>query len=676
MESWHQQMPRPFTTGGNGSARRRVDISGRCHHGGAAVSAAPPLCTSTDDSRSCRPSPLGSNEPTPAITFTPAAAVMAPRGELRSAAAAVGTAAAGKAAGAGGGAGVGRGVGRSEGAAAAGIAAEGRGAAANAREAEASQRNNPLATQPGGTGIGGQGGGETGADEAAEAVGTQPGGTGIGGQGGGETGADEAAEAVGTQPGGTGIGGQGGGETGADEAAEAVGTQPGGTDIGGQGGGETGADEAAEAVGTQPGGTDIGGQGGGETGADEAAEAVGTQPGGTGIGGQGGGEETERRLQVGVNYSSRRPVKRRKPSPSTVQVESSAEQVCHESVPAALYKCEDIKEARSYLEMAGVVTLEPPKLQELLQAIPDAAEAAIQLCRLRGGPIFQELRHGDGGNYCYDEHDEGRLLMDYGTGGQRWMVDLKRPSMPAGRHAAGGSTGRGKSGSEMGEEGGGEEKEDGAEEEEGGGEEEDGGEEKEGRGEEEEEGGEGADGDEGEQEVSPQQVLKLYKRLLPIRRFGSSYLRNVARSKESVQKAVVLANHPGKPGDPPVGVQATHVDLAPEAGGFVGFMPLAPVSVLVSPGSHIAVQLYHKLREAHPQVPEKGIMLSVSAPKMVRMHMKPGQIVLLHVNTVHAGDAGVHNTWSPRIHFYVHQGDVDNETHPVEPMGPLFAALF
>ncbi|GLC71354.1 hypothetical protein PLESTF_001106300 [Pleodorina starrii] len=77
MESWHQQMPRPFAAGGNGSACQRVEIFGRCHHGGAAVSAAPPRCTSTDDSRSCRPSPLGSNEPTPAITFTPAAAAMA-----------------------------------------------------------------------------------------------------------------------------------------------------------------------------------------------------------------------------------------------------------------------------------------------------------------------------------------------------------------------------------------------------------------------------------------------------------------------------------------------------------------------------------------------------------------------------------------------------------------------
>ncbi|GLC52739.1 hypothetical protein PLESTB_000662700 [Pleodorina starrii] len=343
-------------------------------------------------------------------------------------------------------------------------------------------------------------------------------------------------------------------------------------------------------------------------------------------------EETERRLQVG-----------------------------HESVPAAMFKCEDIKQARSYLEMAGVVTLELPELKELLERIPDAAEVATQLCRLKGEPIFQELRCNGDGSYCHDETDEGRLLMDYGTGGQRWMVNLQRPSMPAARHAAGGSTGRGKSGSEMGEEGGGEEKEDGGEEEEDGG---------------EEDAGEGAEGSEGEREASLKKAIMLYERLLPIRSFGYHYLRKVARSGESVQKAVVLANHPGKPGDPPVGVQATHVDLAPGVGGFVGFMPLAPVSVLVSPGSHVAVQLYHKLREAQPQVPEKGIMLSVSAPKMVRMHMKPGQIVLLHVNTVHAGDAGVLNTWSPRIHFYVYRGSVDNETHPVEAMGPLFAALF
>ncbi|GLC60666.1 hypothetical protein PLESTB_001655600 [Pleodorina starrii] len=236
----------------------------------------------------------------------------------------------------------------------------------------------------------------------------------------------------------------------------------------------------------------------------------------------------------------------------------------HESVPAALYKCEGIKQARSYLEVAGVATLEPPELKELLERIPDAAEVATQLCRLKGEPISQELQHNGDGNYCYDETDEGQLLMDYSTGGQHWRVNLQRPSMPAVRHVAGGSTGRGKSGSELGEEGGGEEKEDGGEEEDDGGEE-------------EEDGGEGAEGGEEEQEASLKQVLKLYERLLPIRSFGSNYLRKVTRPGESVQKAVVLANHIGKPGDPPVGVQATHVDLVPGAGGFVGFMPLAPV---------------------------------------------------------------------------------------------------
>ncbi|GLC61234.1 hypothetical protein PLESTB_001733900 [Pleodorina starrii] len=172
-------------------------------------------------------------------------------------------------------------------------------------------------------------------------------------------------------------------------------------------------------------------------------------------------EETEARLQgKEVTYASRHPVKRRKPSPSAMQAGSSAEQeldpdisvwvagivtdssagpssqVGHKSVPAALYKCEGIKHARSYLEMAGVVTLEPPELKELLDKIPDAAEAAIQLCKLKGEPIFQELRHNNDGNYCYDKHDKGRLLMDYGTGGQRWMVNLQRPTMPAVRHTA------------------------------------------------------------------------------------------------------------------------------------------------------------------------------------------------------------------------------------------------
>lgn len=52
-----------------------------------------------------------------------------------------------------------------------------------------------------------------------------------------------------------------------------------------------------------------------------------------------------------------------------------------------------------------------------------------------------------------------------------------------------------------------------------------------------------------------------------------------------------------------------------------------------------------------------------------RLLMQPGQVILLHGNTVHAGDVGKEGEegkqWTPRIHCYVQANIVFNATHPI-----------
>ncbi|GIL66534.1 hypothetical protein Vafri_19998 [Volvox africanus] len=66
----------------------------------------------------------------------------------------------------------------------------------------------------------------------------------------------------------------------------------------------------------------------------------------------------------------------------------------------------------------------------------------------------------------------------------------------------------------------------------------------------------------------------------------------------------------------------------------------------------------------------------MSNQRVVRMHMHPGQIVLLNGNTVHAGDAGKPGLWSPRMHVYLQTVRVKNATWPLEAIHEKFAAKF
>ena len=139
---------------------------------------------------------------------------------------------------------------------------------------------------------------------------------------------------------------------------------------------------------------------------------------------------------------------------------------------------------------------------------------------------------------------------------------------------------------------------------------------------------------------------------------------------------MVLINLPGKEGDEPVGMQSIHTDLLPLRQGFVGLLGLFRYSVLVSPMSHHSIRTLATLEKMNPNATESDLVSMVSAPKLVRLMIEPGQLVLLHGNTVHAGDAGSLGEWAPRMHFYATRGVMDNETSPIEHVHPLFAKLF
>ena len=151
--------------------------------------------------------------------------------------------------------------------------------------------------------------------------------------------------------------------------------------------------------------------------------------------------------------------------------------------------------------------------------------------------------------------------------------------------------------------------------------------------------------------------------------------RLLVRSGLDVNRTVLLINHPGKEGDEPVGMQAIHTDLHALRQGFVVFLGLSRYSVLVSPTSHHSIRTLASLQKMNPDSTESDFISMVSAPKLVRLVIEPGQLVLVHGNTVHAGDAGSLGEWAPRLHFYATSSAIDNETMPIEHVHPLLAKL-
>ncbi|KXZ40864.1 hypothetical protein GPECTOR_1718g828 [Gonium pectorale] len=141
----------------------------------------------------------------------------------------------------------------------------------------------------------------------------------------------------------------------------------------------------------------------------------------------------------------------------------------------------------------------------------------------------------------------------------------------------------------------------------------------------------------------------------------------------------LLGNKPVK-GLPPVTRQVLHVDTAFGRISFVIILPLVPhTTLLVAPGSHTWVKAYGEhYYEGTPESARAMEDLDKVLPehKCVRLCLQPGELIILHGNTVHAGDAGRQGDWAPRLHWYVQPDKVENETYLLNMLGKRFADKF
>lgn len=245
----------------------------------------------------------------------------------------------------------------------------------------------------------------------------------------------------------------------------------------------------------------------------------------------------------------------------------------------------------------------------------EVAAAATTYGREYGQAIFLAPKKGPNGEYLRDMDDGGRFLMTSGEGGQRWMAAFERKVPNNEQH---------------------------------------------------------------EMDMAACKMKETLHNVLEVVIERATYvvMGVIGKNSYKVHKTVVMVNHPGKEGDEPVGMQAIHTDLMALRNGFVGFLGLCRYSVLVSPMSHHTIRNFEALRKKNPLLQDSDILRLVGAPKLVRLMIEPGQIVLVHGNTVHAGDAGIRGEWAPRVHFYATKGMVDNETCPIENAHPLLAKLF
>ena len=142
-----------------------------------------------------------------------------------------------------------------------------------------------------------------------------------------------------------------------------------------------------------------------------------------------------------------------------------------------------------------------------------------------------------------------------------------------------------------------------------------------------------------------------------------------------LKQPVVVGNDPTGP-DGPVKAQARHTDMRHGSYGIVAIVALAPMTLLVSPMSHLLLVLEWIRQKGRRLSPAK---ISANMPRgvpMKRVLLQPGQILYMHGNLVHAGAAGFADVWSPRVHFYLQDKPVENATYYTEQVDPLFAKKF
>ncbi len=288
-------------------------------------------------------------------------------------------------------------------------------------------------------------------------------------------------------------------------------------------------------------------------------------------------------------------------------------------MPASSFEV-GLDEARNRLELWGIVTIVDQALVEVVT--PEVAAAGAEYGRLKGYAIFLRPETTTSGALRRNANDEGRIIMTNGEGGQRLQAPFHCPAKPRELLTSASI----------------------------------------------------AELAEYEKRLDRyERARKLYVTLKPAATKAGELMSAVAGPGLRVRKAVVLVNEPV---EPPVGAQCLHSDLTPFETGFVGLLALSRYTLLVSPGSHHAVQIHQSLMGRSAGTREADIMPAVPRPQLVRLVIEPGQLVLLHGNTIHAGDAGSVGVMAPRLHLYAMRESVKNETQPAVGLGPHFEAMF
>ncbi|GFR50628.1 hypothetical protein Agub_g12720 [Astrephomene gubernaculifera] len=130
----------------------------------------------------------------------------------------------------------------------------------------------------------------------------------------------------------------------------------------------------------------------------------------------------------------------------------------------------------------------------------------------------------------------------------------------------------------------------------------------------------------------------------------------------------------------PVRRQGNHTDLKMEQKGGVAIAAVQKMGLLLYPESNRVLERYWQLEKL---VDEGGITpadleawVKMRKFKAVRVELEAGDIIFLSGHMVHAGDCGMDNYPSLRVHWYFTDGKKENETTHLVMYGAVLAAQF
>ncbi|GFR53101.1 hypothetical protein Agub_g15812 [Astrephomene gubernaculifera] len=130
----------------------------------------------------------------------------------------------------------------------------------------------------------------------------------------------------------------------------------------------------------------------------------------------------------------------------------------------------------------------------------------------------------------------------------------------------------------------------------------------------------------------------------------------------------------------PVARQGNHTDLAKGQKGGVVIAAVQKMRLLLYPDSNRVLARYWQLEELVDSgvITEEDLLAWVQMRKFkaVRVELDAGDIIFLDGHTVHAGDCGMDDYPSLRLHWYFLDGQKENETTHLIVYGDAFAAQF